>query len=320
MSDSTGRWHGKKKFFGLHYDLHANAKDTDLGRGVTVANLVPMLRLTGADFVQTDCKGHPGMTSWFSRVPNATVSPGVVRDALKTWRAATRKLGLPLHCHYSGIWDKAAGAKHRSWCVVNKDGRRSPDKMCPRGPYLDKLLIPQMFELIDRYGVNGFWVDGELWAVEPCYCAKCLAAYRAETGKKPPISPKAKDWAQWMAFTRRSLDAYVTRYCDAVHRHKPGVLVCSNWLQTFKDPGRPKAPTDWLSGDNNCVFGLDYSRREARFLSTRGKPWDIMLWSFYRAENTGDALGAWSWTVKPPPDAHAGGRRAARFWRQRSGL
>jgi hypothetical protein len=37
--------------------------------------------------------------------------PGLTRDALQQWRAATTQLGLPLHCHYSGIWDKAAGKK-----------------------------------------------------------------------------------------------------------------------------------------------------------------------------------------------------------------
>ena len=27
----SGNWHGKQRYFGLHYDLHANAKDTSLG-------------------------------------------------------------------------------------------------------------------------------------------------------------------------------------------------------------------------------------------------------------------------------------------------
>ena len=94
------------------------------------------------------------------------------------------------------------------------------------------------------------------------------------------------------------------RYCDAVHRHKPGVLVCSNWLQTLHDPGEPKVPTDWISGDNTAVWGLDNCRCEARFISTRGKPWDIMMWCFYslarsiRPDRLGDEAGR---------DAPAGG-------------
>ena len=310
MTTYPGRWHGKRFYFGLHYDLHAGPADTDLGSRCAEEDLVPMLKLMRPDFVQTDCKGHPGYTSWLSRVPEASVSPGVVKDALTQWRTATRVLGLPLHCHYSGIWDKAAGAKHPEWCVQTHDGKAAGapfgdsatkpagEKMCPRSDYLEKLLIPQMFELIDRYDVNGFWVDGDLWAVEPCYCPRCRAAFTEQTGlAAPPTDEKDAHWPAWWNFTRESFEAYVTRYCEAVHEHKPGVLVCSNWLQTFKHPGEPVVPTDWISGDNAWVWGLDGSRCEARFLSTRGKPWDIMLWSFYCSHGMGKPDSPW--TMKP---------------------
>jgi hypothetical protein len=256
--------------------------------------------------VQTDCKGHPGYTSWFSQVPTASVAPGIVQDALAQWRQATAKLGLPLHCHYSGIWDKAAGAKHPEWSVVGPDGRpagapfgadagkATGEKMCPRSPYLEELLIPQMKELIDRYDVNGFWVDGDLWAVEPCYCGRCRAAFTEQTGlAEPPVAETDPNWAVWWNFTRESFEEYVTRYCEAVHAHKPGVLVCSNWLQTFRHPGIPRVPTDWISGDNTWVYGLDGSRCEARFLATRGKPWDIMLWGFYCSHGMGKPDSPW---------------------------
>ena len=289
-----GHWHGKHFYFGLHYDLHANENDTELGTRCDESELVPMLKLMNPDFVQTDCKGHAGYTSWFSKVADASVPPKLTKDALKQWRAATNKLGLPLHCHYSGIWDRAAGAKHPEWCVVpakdpDTDMPVSQDlkvptneKMCPRSPYLEELMIPQMLELIDRYEVDGFWVDGDMWAVEPCYCERCCRAFAQETGiENPPIEPTDPNWPLWWNFTRESFEAYVTRYCEAVHQHKKGVLVCSNWLQTFKHPGKPSVPTDWISGDNTPVYGLDGSRCEARFLSTRGKHWDIMLWCFY---------------------------------------
>lgn len=307
---AQGHWHGDRFYFGLHYDLHAGAKDTELGTRCSPRELVPVLKTMGVDFVQTDCKGHPGMTSWFSQVPDATVSPGVVKDALAQWRKATRQLKLPLHCHYSGIWDKAAGAKHPDWCVVKADGKtagapfggsetESPGEiMCPRGPYLEKLMIPQLLELIDRYQVDGFWIDGDMWGVSPCYCPACKAAFREQTGlEEPPVKPEDPNWHLWWNFTRESFEAYVTRYCHAVHAHKPGVLVCSNWLQTFKHPGEPKVPTDWISGDNAWVWGLDGSRCEARFLSTRGKPWDIMLWNFYCSHGMGKPDSPW--TAKP---------------------
>lgn len=309
--NKSGQWHGDQYYFGLHYDLHANEKDTELGTRCGEQELAPMLQRMAPDFVQTDCKGHPGYTSWFSKVANASVPPGLTHDALMQWRQATRKLGLPLHCHYSGIWDKAAGAKHPEWCVVTADGTvagapfgqnagaPTGEKMCPRSAYLDELMIPQLIELMDRYEVDGFWIDGDLWAVEPCYCPRCHAAWTAQTGlANPPAKEDDPDWPRWWNFTREGFYAFVTRYCDAVHAHRPGVLVCSNWLQTFKNPGAPVVPTDWISGDNAWVWGLDGSRCEARFLSTRGKPWDIMLWNFYCSHGMGKPDSPW--TVKPP--------------------
>ena len=287
-------WYGNRTYVGLHYDLHAHADDTTLGTQADPEQLVPMLELMGPDWVQTDCKGHAGYTSWFSTVPEASVPANLTADALEQWRRATEQLGLPLHCHYSGLWDSAAGARHAAWAVKDPDGKpagapfgqssgkRTNDVMCPRGPYLERLLIPQMKELVDRYRVDGFWVDGEIWAARPCYCRRCIKAWNAETGRSTaPRSPDQPGWNEWMAFTRRSFYDYVTRYCEALHAHAPDVRICSNWLQTFKDPGRPSVPTDWISGDNTWVFGLDQSRCEARFLSTRRKPWDIMLWAFY---------------------------------------
>ncbi len=52
-------WH-EDAFFGIHYDLHANAQDTELGRELTPEHLRERLRVTRPDWVQTDCKGHPG--------------------------------------------------------------------------------------------------------------------------------------------------------------------------------------------------------------------------------------------------------------------
>ena len=288
-----GEWYGDEYYYGLHYDFHAQERDTDIGAHATADELVPLLGLMRPEYVQTDCKGHAGYTSWFSRVPGASVSPGVKKDALAGWREATRRMGVPLHCHYSGVWDTAAGEKHPEWCRVNADGTREPSKMCVRGGYLEGLLIPQFKELIDRYEVDGFWVDGDIWAAAPCWCERCKAAFTEKTGiAEPPVSTDEADWKAWILFTLESYNEYVTRYCDAVHAYRPGVKVCANWIQTIHNPGRPDVPTDWISGDNPHSHGQDRGRCEARFLSTRGKPWDIMLWNFY---NSGDG----PWIVKP---------------------
>ena len=71
-----GHWHGKKVYFGLHYDLHAGEGDTDLGTRCGESELVPMLKLMNPDFVQTDCKGIPATPVGSARYRTPPSRPG----------------------------------------------------------------------------------------------------------------------------------------------------------------------------------------------------------------------------------------------------
>ena len=102
-------WHDSV-FFGIHYDQHAHAADTVLGAELTYEHLRARLEQVRPDWVQCDCKGHPGYTSWPTRV--GSTSPGVVRDALRIYRDVTKDLGIPLGMHYSGVWDDRALELH----------------------------------------------------------------------------------------------------------------------------------------------------------------------------------------------------------------
>lgn len=286
----TSNWDDEHCNIGLHYDLHANRNDTELGTRVG-DNLEQLLKELDIDFVQTDCKGHSGYLSWFSKLPGSSIPDGLNYDALKGWRKAAKNIGIPLYCHYSGIWDAAAAEKFPEWRVVipanndvkikQNDGVPFGELMCVRSDYVDKLLLPQFFELIETYGVDGFWLDGELWASSPCYCPKCQSAFREATGKEHiPTNEDDKDWPIYWKFMLDSFNAYVTHYCDEIHKRYPHISVCSNWLQTYRNPGAPLVPIDRISGDNTYIWGLDVARCDSRFLSTRGKPWDIMVWNF----------------------------------------
>ena len=91
-----GRWYGPTRYFGFHHDTHVMAGDRDIGAQADPEQLVPMLKLTGADFVQTDSKGHPGYTCWPSETPGASVGPGVVKDSVRG--CARQPRGSVCHC------------------------------------------------------------------------------------------------------------------------------------------------------------------------------------------------------------------------------
>ena len=271
-------WH-EEVFFGIHYDLHANANDTELGRELTPEHLRQRLLETRPDWVQTDCKGHPGYTSWPTAV--GSTSPGVVKDSLRIWREVTKELGIKLGVHYSGVWDSRAVELHPEWARVDATGRRDNRITCRLHGYDEKLMIPQMMEIIDKYDVDGFWVDGENWAALPCWCDLCRAEFTRRTGIKA-VPAKAGDphWEDWLKFHRELFVEHVTRYTNAVHARKPGCLVVSNWMYTVREPDPVVAPVDYLSGDFSWSWGGDSAALEGRLMDSRRMSWDLMAWSF----------------------------------------
>ncbi|MCC7494307.1 MAG: alpha-L-fucosidase [Fimbriimonadaceae bacterium] len=293
MADA-GNWHDRA-FFGLHYDQHANANDTVLGAENSVEHLVESLARVRPDWVQCDCKGHPGYTSWPTKV--GSTSPGMVADQLAMYREATRRLGIPLGMHYSGVWDSRAIELHPEWARIDAAGQPDPNSTCRLSAYTAELLIPQMLELLETYDIDGFWVDGENWASRPCYCERCQAEFTRRSGLAP--APKSADephWPEWLAFHRDLFTAHVTAYADAVHSRKPSCLVCSNWMYTVRQPEPVAAPVDYLSGDFDWVWGADRAAVEGRVLDSRAPlSWDLMAWGFTK---TGEMRGGMPWTMK----------------------
>lgn len=289
-------WHTRVAF-GVHHDLHAGAQDTLLGAELTAERLKCWLEQIRPDWVQCDCKGHPGYTSWPTQTGSA--SPGIVRDALRIYRDVTRDMGIPLVMHYSGVWDARAVELHPDWArvapPVEGDHPHNPGATCNLSPYTDELMIPQMLEVIDTYDVDGFWVDGECWATYPCYCARCREEYTRRTGQaNPPLQTDDPDWDGWADFHRALFVEHVQRYTDAVRKRKPACTVVSNWMYTV---GHPEAMTHtpaYLSGDFTHIWGAESAALEARFMQSRGLDWDLMAWGF---TNT----GGWGppWTHKP---------------------
>ena len=287
-------WHAQA-FFGIHYDLHAREEDTKLARDLTVEHLVERLSRTKPDWIQCDCKGHPGWTSWPTKV--GSTSPGLVNDSLAIHREATRRLGIRLGMHYSGVIDRRAVELHPDWARIDADGEPSSRAAtCPLGPYLHELMIPQLVEIVDTYDVDGFWIDGDNWASEPCWCDRCTSQYREQTGRTAvPTGPGDQHWDEWLQFNRRNFVDYVRTYTDAVHERKPDCLVCSNWMYTARQPEAIDAPVDYLSGDYKMDWGVERSALEGRVLDARSTEisWDLMAWGFSRPMKNDPDFGLW---------------------------
>ncbi|HOY58460.1 MAG TPA: hypothetical protein PK640_10050 [Verrucomicrobiota bacterium] len=276
-----GRLERRNSFLGIHFDFHAGPDCTEIGRNTTPAMVENVIDQVRPDYIQIDCKGHRGLSSYPTRVGNR--APGFVGDPLRVWREVTARRGVSLYMHYSGVWDSEAILKDPTWAVINADGKTNPNATSFFGPYADALLIPQLRELAGDYGVDGAWIDGECWASMPDYSPAALAAFRERTGiQDVPRKPGDPHWFEFLEFHRDAFRQYLRRYIAEVKRTHPRFQLCSNWAYTDHMAEAVNAPVDFLSGDYSPEDSVNSARLSARYLVRQGKPWDLMAWSFSR--------------------------------------
>jgi hypothetical protein len=273
-----------ESFLGLHFDFHAGPDGREVGKNTTPEMVNAILDKVKPDYIQIDCKGHPGYSSYPTKVGNPV--PGFVGDPLRVWREVTAKRGVSLYLHYSGVWDSRAIALHPDWAAINADGSTNNNATSVFGPYVDRLLIPQLRELAGDYGVDGVWVDGECWATVPDYGAAAVAAFRKETGFDT-VPRKASDahWFEWMEFQREAFRKYLRHYIREVNRTHPRFEIASNWAFSDHMPEPVSAPVAFLSGDFSPQNSVNSARFSARCLANQGLSWDLMAWSFANVKN-----------------------------------
>jgi len=266
-------------FFGIHFDLHAGENITDAGRTLTFEMIDTFLLRVKPDFIQIDCKGHPGISSYPTEVGFHV--KGFDKDPLKLFREVTAKNNVALYMHFSGIWDDKVVQQHPDWAVVKANGARSGQKVSFFSPYSETYMIPQLKELSSRYDVDGAWIDGECWAVEPDYGEASLSRFTLETGiTEIPRERSDRYYPEFMEYTRALFREHLNKYINAIHLYNPGFQITSNWAYSSLMPEKVNTEVDYLSGDVTPQNGVYRSAYEARCLAPQGKPWDLMAWGF----------------------------------------
>jgi hypothetical protein len=266
-------------FFGVHFDLHASEEITNAGETLTTEMVDTFLTKVRPDFIQIDCKGHPGISSYPTQVGYHLKS--FQKDPLKLWREVTEKNKIALFMHYSGVMDEKAIKEHPDWALVKANGEISTTKVSFFSPYLDKLLIPQLKELSSVYHVDGAWIDGDCWAVEPDYGEKAIEEWKKKNPKlEVPMKNEDRYFPEYLEFTRDLFRGYMRKYVDSIHGFDPKFQITSNWSYSSMMPEKVEINVDFLSGDVTPQNGVFRSAFEARCLASQGKPWDLMAWGF----------------------------------------
>ena len=272
-----------ESFFGLHFDFHADPKDNvSVGATLKEEDIREICRLIRPDFIQIDCKGHPGYTSYPSALGNAM--PSFSGDPLALWRKVTKEEDVALYMHYSGIYDIKYASEHENSSSKDATGKIRAGFNRDYIKYADELLIPQISELASKYGIDGVWIDGDCWAVVPDFREDSIKNFENETeidlGGKLPATPDDAYYYEYREFYKEKFRSYVRHYVDTLHDKFPTLQIASNWAYTDHMPEKVSSNVDFISGDLNPKNSYNSARYAARAIAHQDKPWDLMAWNF----------------------------------------
>lgn len=207
----------KDSFFGLHFDFHASPKkcgDLFLGATLKEEDIRKICQEIKPDFVQIDCKGHPGYASYPTKCGNAM--PQFAQDTLALWRKVTAEEGVALYLHYSGVRDlRYVRNDYPEEAAMRIDGSYMDEDICPiRSKYLDRLMIPQLLELAE-YGCDGVWVDGDCWGVKVGYHPDVIKQFEEKYGvsisNNPPQKYGDPYYEEYREFHREAFRKYLKK-------------------------------------------------------------------------------------------------------------
>lgn len=283
----------KKRYFGIHFDCHLSpemCKGIKIGETLKEENIEEICELLKPDFIQIDCKGHPGYTSYPTSVGNAAADFSL--DPLKLWRDVTNKHNVGLYMHYSGVWDRCFMKAHPECARIESDGSRNQDGFSSVfGDYVDRLMIPQIKEVID-YGVDGIWVDGDCWATKVEGSQEALNLFFEKTGIRLTNNDLTKEnehYEEYREFCRQGFRDYVEHYVSAAHKINPNFKIASNWAYSEQMPEPVKTTVDFLSGDYNPSDSFNGAMFGGRIIAGQNMNWDLMAWGKRRHQDENEA-------------------------------
>ncbi|MHB9108098.1 MAG: alpha-L-fucosidase [Armatimonadota bacterium] len=266
-------------------DYYPEIQFNPYGAGATRENVLPVLRDLELGYLCIYAKGHSGYTTWPSSL--RTQHNMLAQDMPRFFREVTRETGTRLVLYYSGMLDGIAGLRNPDWRMRNIDGNeiRMFDDFkvfmsysnCPHSGYFDEWVAVQLRELIEGYDPDGIWVDGD-WG-GPCYCPRCQAKFREETGWSESwsdIKQRPDFNAAYLKFWNGVTHQWRTRFNDCVKSLKPDCAYSAGNVCARREF---LAPFDWRSGDffSPGYYNLHHLTQMMRWYTTLGVPYDAYV-------------------------------------------
>lgn len=158
------------------------------------------------------------------------VHPGLKFDLLGQQVEACRKRGIKVYGYYCTAWDNYLAENHPEWLTVKRDRTTYLPKfdetpswtaLCASNADFVKLQVAQVREYVERYPLDGAWLDMPEPISGECYCHECLRQIRSKG-----LDPFSRDVQ--FAHQDEVWNKFLRSLYDAVKSARPGCMVDFN--------------------------------------------------------------------------------------------
>jgi hypothetical protein len=236
-----------------------------------------LLTIPAGVFSQVAVRGAYGYVPGFWQAGHSLTDHGV--NAIFVYHHAfsdsmiqtARQQGLRVFAEFATLNGKSYLKSHPDAWPIDAEGNRVPQAswfmgICPTHPGFREYRLNQLAAFLDRYRVDGIWMDYLHWHAqfedpdpilpETCFCDRCVHQFERDTGisvradstaarARILLSEYEKEWRDWRCSV---IESWVHSIRKSVDEHQPGIL-----LGCFHAP--------WTDEDHNGarrrILGLD---------------------------------------------------------------
>jgi hypothetical protein len=201
----------------------------------------------------------------FTRTKIADAPPDLIGDPVAEWAKVCREEGVKV-----GIYIAVDLLGD-----VDKNGNKNPVVHCYNSTWIDDFLIPIMLELIELHSARYFWFDGV--GIGTCYCEYCKKKFESQYGYSLPEESDNKQKYDILEFREKCKDEAIIHISEEIKKKSSEAKLACNVSFYFRDLRKPVG-VDWLSWDYLNTADWRNLSFQSTYLSTAGKPADIMVY------------------------------------------
>ena len=265
----------------LFFDFHSAGTATGLASDFDAERWAERVQQANAQAVSVFTKGGRGY-SFYRKGSIRYIHPHLPSglDMVEEQIAAFHKRGIRVIGYYHTFNSEPVARDHPDWIERDADGRPRNTSICMLGPLAEQWMLPHIQEIVTLYDVDAMFFDGT-YARTWCYCPACQERFAAFSDGLPiPQDATDPNWRQYVAWTLQAFVELRQSICDAIHQHRPEVVVSFNWAYTQRQPEVVPDSIGALMADilpDDQAFNGSYL---SRYWATLERPFDIMNSAF----------------------------------------